>query len=199
MEATIEPVTIAPVTIAPVTIEPATIEPATIEQTAATDAHCVEHAQEVIRSAEQELIRLLQRRAEIGKRIADVRQLLNDLVAMFGDSVVGRQMLDEQDERVGGRNRPGFTRACRALLSEAGGPLRAREATAELRRRFPELAQRHKDLTASVTTVFHRFVKYSEARCFLDEGGVRVWQWALQPNNTREELLDPEAVLQGAE
>jgi hypothetical protein len=168
---------------------------ATIEQRPATDASCMEHAQEVIRSAEQELTRLLQKRAEIGKRIVIVRQLLHDLAATFGDSVVHRQMIDELDERVGGRNRPGFTRACRAVLSESGGPMRAREATAELRRRFPELAERHKDLGASVTTVFHRFVKYSEARCFLDEEGVRVWQWVLRPGDTGKDLRAPEIVL----
>jgi chorismate mutase len=158
----------------------------------------MEHAQEVVRSAEQELARLLQRRAEIGERIAVVRQVLTDLAAMFGDSVVEKQMLDELDERVGGRNRPGFTRACRAVLTESGGPMRAREATAELRRRFPDLARRHKDLTASVTTVFHRFAKYAEARCFLDEEGVRVWQWAVRPGNTRKELPGCEMVLQSA-
>lgn len=172
---------------------------ATIEQRTATDANCMEHAQEVVRSAEQELTRLLQRRAEVGKRIAVVRQLLNDLAAMFGDSAVDGRMLNEIDERVGGRNRPGFTRACRAVLSESVGPMRAREAAAELRRRFPELAEHHKDLNASVTTVFHRFVKYSEARCFLDEEGVRVWQWALQPEHAGKELLEPEIALQSAE
>ena len=189
-----------PAMIEPVTIEPATMEPTTAEQRPATDANCVEHAQEVIRSAEQELTRLLRRRAEIGERIGVVRQVLTDLVAMFGDSVVGRQVLDELDERVGGRNRPGFTRACRAILAESGGPMRAREATTELRRRFPELARRHKDLTASVTTVFHRFVKYAEARCFHDEEGVRVWQWAVRPGNTGKELreTEPDMVLQSA-
>jgi chorismate mutase len=172
---------------------------ATVEPRDAADARCMEHAQEVIRSAEQELMRLLQKRAEIGKRIAVVRQLLNDLVATFGDAVVDRQMFDELDERVGGRNRPGFTRACRAVLTESSGAISAREAAAELRRRFPELAEHHKDLKASTTTVFHRFVKYSEARCFLNEEGVRVWQWAQRRGDTGEDLRAPEIVLQGAD
>jgi hypothetical protein len=137
------------------------------------------HALEVVRAAEQELAGLLRRRAEMVKRISAIRQLLSDLVALFGESILDEELLADRDRRIGGSHRPGFTRACRAVLIESSGPLRAREASAELRRRFPELAERHRDLTASVTTVFHRFVKYAEARCFLDDDGVRVWQWAL--------------------
>jgi len=147
-------------------------EKETVESNGATA-----HVLEVVRSAEQELGGLLQRRLEIVARINALRQLMNDMVTLFGESILDEELRAEMDRRLGGGHRPGFTRACRAVLTGSCGPLRAREASAELRRRFPEMAGRHKDLTASVTTVFHRFVRYEEARCFLDGEGVRVWQW----------------------
>jgi hypothetical protein len=81
-----------------------------------------------------------------------------------------------------GDRRKGFTRACRQILMEAQAPLRPRQGCEALWQKFPELAGRHKDLGASVTTVFHRLVAYGEARCFLDEQGVRVWEWLAESN-----------------
>jgi hypothetical protein len=85
-------------------------------------------------------------------------------------------MMVALDRGVAGR-RSGFTRACRTVLMESDRPLRTREASDQLQHRFPELVERHKDLAASVTTVFHRLTRYSEARYFLDHEGVRVWEW----------------------
>jgi hypothetical protein len=138
------------------------------------------HVQEVIRSAERELIELFQQRSEIMRRIGTIRQLLNGLVNLFGESVVDPQLLAALDRGVSGR-RSGFTRACRTVLMESNRPLRTREATEILQRRFPELVGRHKDLAASATTVFHRLARYAEVRCSLDEEGVRVWEWVREP------------------
>jgi len=138
------------------------------------------HVLEVIRSAERELTELFQQRSEIMRRIGTIRQLLNGLVNLFGESVVDPQLLAALDRGVSGR-RSGFTRACRTVLMESNRPLRTREATEILQRRFPEFAGRHKDLAASVTTVFHRLTRYAEVRCFLDEEGVRVWEWVRDP------------------
>lgn len=168
----------------------------TVEQTSEAESSTLPHALEVVRAAEQELSGLLQRRAELVKRISAIRQLLNDLVALFGESILDEELLAEMDRRIGGGHRPGFTRACRSVLMESSGPLRARQAGAELRRRFPELAERHRDLTASVTTVFHRFVKYAEARCFIDDEGVRVWQWALHADRPASQEATAGAVSQ---
>jgi|GEM_PF-1311534 len=138
------------------------------------------HVQEVIRSAERELTELFQQRSEIMRRIGTIRQLLNGLVNLFGESVVDPQLLAALDRGVSGR-RSGFTRACRTVLMESNRPLRTREATEILQRRFPEFVGRHKDLAASATTVFHRLTRYAEVRCFLDEEGVRVWEWVRDP------------------
>src|SRR4029077_7051766 len=51
------------------------------------------HLQEVIRSAEQELNELLQRRAELMKRIGTIKQTLAGLANIFGDSVLNQQLL----------------------------------------------------------------------------------------------------------
>jgi hypothetical protein len=95
------------------------------------------------------------------------------------------------DRGVSGRQ-SGFTRACRIVLMESSRPLRTREATEELQRRFPELVGRHKDLAASVTTVFHRLTRYSEARYFLDAHGVRVWEWIRDSESTEVPRPDQE-------
>jgi len=71
----------------------------------------------------------------------------------------------------------GFTRACRYLLTEANRPLNSSEICEELCKKFPEVASRHKDPTASVTTVLNRLVAYGEAVPSKDSQGRRAWQW----------------------
>lgn len=56
----------------------------------ATSVSVSPHVQEVIRSAERELTELFQQRSEIMRRIGTIRQLLNGLVNLFGESVVTR-------------------------------------------------------------------------------------------------------------
>jgi len=147
-----------------------TEEPATTVATAPAP-----HVLEVIQSMHQELAGLLQQRAEIMRRVGTIRQTLAGLAKLFGDSNLDD---DLSAGRRGRGNRPaGVTRACRLILMESRTPLGVRQGCDELRRRFPELAQRHKDLSASVSTIFHRLEGYAEARCFPDGQGTRVWEW----------------------
>ena len=131
---------------------------------------------EVVRSAEKQLVQLLQERAEVMKRIGTIKQTLVGLAKVFGDSLLSPELL-----RLMGRGtprpQPGFTRACRVVLMESGTPLEARQGCNELQRRFPDLLERHKIPLASVTTVFNRLVGYSEARSFVGGNGRRVWEW----------------------
>jgi hypothetical protein len=137
------------------------------------------HVQEVIRSAEQELTRLLQQRTEITRRMATLKQMLSGLAQLFGDGILKHEFLGTIDREIVTREK-GLTRACRSILMESRTPLGMRQACEELQRRFPELAQRHKDLRASVTTIFHRLTSYAQARCSLDHEGKRVWVWATE-------------------
>jgi len=134
------------------------------------------HVQEVIRSAERELHELLERRAELMKRIGTIKQTLAGLANIFGDRVLSDQLLTFLDRKSSSRQ-PGFTRACRVVLMEAKKPLGARMVCVALQQRFPEVLQRHKDPIASVTTVLNRLTDYTEARCSLDASGRRVWEW----------------------
>ncbi|MBZ5681211.1 MAG: hypothetical protein LAO24_14015 [Acidobacteriia bacterium] len=153
------------------------------------------HVQEVLRTAEQELAGLLQRRAEVMKRIGTIKQMLAGLADLFGDSVLSDELRITLDRGISDRKK-GFTRACRQILMESRTPLHPRQCCEELWRRFPEVAGRHKDLGASVTTVFHRLVAYGEARCFLDERGVRVWEWMAEAKTGSDEsrFVAPETV-----
>jgi chorismate mutase len=147
----------------------------------AEDSGTTPHVQEVIRTAERELNELLQQRSEIMRRVGTIRQLLNGMVSLFGETILDQELMTALDRGVSGR-RSGFTRACRTVLMESGRPMRTRDACEQLGRRFPELVERHKDLSASVTTIFHRLTRYSEARCYLDSERVRVWEWIRDPH-----------------
>lgn len=134
------------------------------------------HVQEVLRTAEHELSELLQQREALMKRIGTLKQLLSGMANLFGDTILNEELRHTLEGRVSAR-RPGFTRACRQILMDSRGPIQSWQCCEELRRRFPEVALRHKDLGASVTTVFHRLVSYGEARCFVNANGSRVWEW----------------------
>ncbi len=146
------------------------------------------HVQEVIRSAERELRELLERRAELMKRIGTIKQTLAGLANIFGDCVLSDQLLSLLDRKSASRQ-PGFTRACRVVLMDADKPLGARLVCQALQQRFPDVLERHKDPIASVTTVLNRLADYGEARCSLDTGGRRVWKWVAEPGNSAGVLL----------
>ena len=140
---------------------------------------------EVIRIAEQELTGLLQRRAEITRRMSALRRMLSGLDELFGSSILDDK-LSARADRGGASRLKGLTQACRLVLMEARTPLRARQGCKELQRRFPELAERHQHLEASVTSVFRRLAGYSEARSFLDHEGL--WVWEFTPERSRSAL-----------
>jgi len=132
--------------------------------------------EQVVQAAHDELLQLMQRRAEIMKRIGTVKQTIAGLANLFGEEVLGDDLLELIDRKPNGRQ-PGFTKACRALLMEARRPLGAREVCGDLEKRDPALLARHKDPLASVTTVLNRLVDYGEARSLTNDRGRRVWEW----------------------
>jgi hypothetical protein len=134
------------------------------------------HVSEVIRAAKQELAELVKQRAEIMRRIGTAKQTILGLAALFGSTALQSELLVFMDNR-SVRRQPGFTRACRFLLIEARRPLNSRQICEQLWQRHRELAARHKDLLASVTTVLNRLVGYGEARAIEEPGGRRLWEW----------------------
>lgn len=140
------------------------------------------HIQEVLRSAQDELRSLLKQRAEIMKRIGTIKQTITGLANMFGDEILTDELLEMVDRKSSGRQ-PGFTKACRMVLMEAGRPLAAREMCEHLQQRVPSMLLRHKDPLASVTTVLNRLVDYGEARSLTNQNGRRVWQWVADAAN----------------
>jgi hypothetical protein len=59
----------------------------------------------------------------------------------------------------------------------ANGSLSSREVCDRILKEAPKVLQRHKDPTASVTTVLNRLVAYGEARAVTLDSGRRGWQW----------------------
>ena len=171
-----------------------------VEQSTPTAVSALPHVQEVLRTAHQELSGLLRQRDEIMKRIGKIKQMLSGMANLFGESILYEDLRVALEGRPSDR-RKGFTRACRQVLMQSPTPLPLRYFLGELRRKFPEVADRHKDLSASVTTVFHRLATYGEARWSEDEKGTRVWQWVSETGSGSDErfLIDIEAAdLDGA-
>jgi len=135
----------------------------------------VGHVQEVIRQAHGELRQLLQRRAEIMKRIGTVKQTISGLANLFGDRVLTDELMELVDRKSSGRQ-PGFTKACRMILMQAGRAMNARDICECFQQKMPTLLARHKDPMASVTTVLNRLVEYGEAQAVVVNGR-RAWCW----------------------
>ena len=143
--------------------------------------------QQVVRAAHDELRMLMRQRGEIMKRIGTVKQTIAGLANLFGDDVLGEDLLELIDRKPNGRQ-PGFTKACRLVLMEARGPLGAREVCQELERRAGDILVRHKDPMASVTTVLNRLVEYGEARSLTNDRGRRVWEWVSESDAGSEQI-----------
>jgi hypothetical protein len=138
------------------------------------------HVQEVVKTAHEELRQLMRQRAEIMKRIGTLKQTISGLANLFGDDILGEDLLELVDRKTGGRQ-PGFTKACRMVLMEAGRPLAVREVCEQIQQRLPAVLLRHKDPLASVTTVLNRLVDYGEALSVVRDNGRRAWQWVSDP------------------
>jgi len=135
----------------------------------------VGHVQEVIRQAHDELRQLLHQRAEIMKRIGTVKQTISGLANLFGDAVLNEELMELVDRKNSGRQ-PGFTKACRMILMEAGRAMNSRDICEYFQQKMPSLLARHKDPMASVTTVLNRLVDYGEAEAVIANGR-RAWRW----------------------
>jgi hypothetical protein len=138
------------------------------------------HVQEVVKTAHEELRQLMKQRADIMKRIGTLKQTITGLANLFGDEILGEDLLELVDRKTGGRQ-PGFTKACRLVLMEAGCALSVREVCQKIQNRMPAVLLRHKDPLASVTTVLNRLVDYGEAQSEVRENGRRAWQWVSDP------------------
>ncbi|HXZ32756.1 MAG TPA: hypothetical protein VEH30_10780 [Terriglobales bacterium] len=138
------------------------------------------HVQEVVKTAHEELRLLLRQRAEIMKRIGTLKQTISGLANLFGDEILGEDLMELVDRKTGGRQ-PGFTKACRLVLMEARSPLSVREVCDRIQQRMPTVLLRHKDPLASVTTVLNRLVDYGEAQSVQRPNGRRAWQWISDP------------------
>jgi hypothetical protein len=138
------------------------------------------HVQEVVRQAHEELRQLLHQRAEVMRRIGTVKQTIAGLANLFGDNVLSEELLELVDRKSNGRQ-PGFTKACRMILMEAGRALSARDMCEQMQAKMPAMLERHKDPMASVTTVLNRLVDYGEAQPVVLSNGRRAWQWVSEP------------------
>lgn len=134
------------------------------------------HVEEVVRQAQQELRQLLQRRAEVMRRIGTIKQTIVGLANLFGDGILSEELLELVDRKSSGRQ-PGFTKACRTVLMDANRALSARDVCDRIQQKAPPVLARHKDPMASVTTVLNRLVAYGEAKAVSLENGRRAWQW----------------------
>ena len=148
-----------------------------------SDSYDVGHVQEVIRQVHGELRGLMQQRADVVKRIGTVKQTITGLANLFGEGVLNEELMELVDRKNGGRH-PGFTKACRMILMEAGRPMSARDICECFQQKMPSLLERHKDPMVSVTTVLNRLVDYGEAQAVFSGNGRRAWLWAAESSSS---------------
>ena len=67
------------------------------------------HVQEVVKTAHEELRQLMRQRADIMKRIGTLKQTISGLANLFGDEILGEDLLELVDRKTGGRQ-PGFAK-----------------------------------------------------------------------------------------
>ncbi len=128
-------------------------------------------------------------RAAIIKRIGTIKQTILGLANLFGDDVIGNELLELIDHRSDARQ-PGFTTTCRTILMESNRPLLTQEVAQEIARRNPAWLARQKvplagirrcwrgtKIRSSVSTVLNRLASYGEARLLANDSGRRTWQW----------------------
>src|ERR1700693_6471082 len=109
--------------------------------TGTINTHVNGHVQEVVRQAHEELRQLLQKRADVMRRIGTVKQTIAGLANLFGDGVLSDELLELVDRKSGGRQ-PGFTTACRMVLMDAASPLGAREVGQHTLQKIPPVFRR---------------------------------------------------------
>jgi len=152
---------------------------------------------DVMRRAEQELRQLIEKRAEISKRIGTVQRTMVGLAKLFGDDTLRTDML-HLFARERGTRRAGITWACRKVLMESRRPMGARDVCDEIQRTGPALLANHKHPTASITTILRRLVDYGEAKAMRGDDGQCAWLWvaeraskSIQKTNLESESTDP--------
>src|SRR5258708_3953529 len=132
--------------------------------------------EEVGRQAHEELRHLLQRRAEVMRRIGTIKQTIAGLANLFGDGVLSDELLELVDRKSSGRQ-PGFTKACRMVLMDSNRALSARDVCDRIQQKAPPMLARHKDHMASVTTLLIRLAANGEARAVALQDCRRARQW----------------------
>jgi hypothetical protein len=135
-----------------------------------------ERVEQVVGRLRQELDSLLEQRAAIIKKLGIVKRTILGLANLFGDDVIGEELLELVGDRPSSRQ-PGLTKACRTVLMESGRPLLTQEVCHEIERRNPALLTHQKHPLASVSTVLNRLAIYGEARLLANNRGRRAWQW----------------------
>ena len=134
------------------------------------------HLEQVLRDAQQELRQVLEKKAELTRRIGTIRQTILGLANLFGAELLKDELLEFAAPKSSSR-RSGFTKACRVALMESRRAMTSAEVCDWLRQKDAEILSRHKDPMASVTTVLNRLVAYREVEPVTLHNGRRAWLW----------------------
>ena len=129
----------------------------------------------VVKLAEDEIAELDLKQIAIAKRKQELKKILSGLGSMFGSHVLSENSLRLLNCRPPSGKR-GLTNACRRVMVESDGPLRASEICKRLNQLIPSLLENHKSPTATVSTIMNRLVGYGEARSVIMSDGLRGWE-----------------------
>ena len=140
----------------------------------ATSIQNTTDVEQVIEYAQTEVRVLLQRRAEITRRLTVLRRTITDLARIFGHHGLSSEpsTLLKPPRRT---RRTGLTEACRSILMKSPQPLTAHDVVERMRANHAALIYHHKDPMASVTTVLLRLESYGEAASEIGSSRRRLW------------------------
>ena len=145
-----------------------------------------EDAQNVAQAAQAELLRLLEMRAEIAKRLATIKKVREGLASMFGDHILSEDLLRLLPHRRGVADL-GLLESCRLLLMESCKPMSVEEMCKDLRCRMPRLVRQQKDIYNSVAIVFEQLSRNGIARPVIRDGAETSWELVLRANDDKAE------------
>ena len=126
------------------------------------------------RISQRELEGLLRQLANVNRQILRVRRAITGLAATLSEDE-SRRSTAVPARRLRRSKREDLTRACRAVLEQAGTPLTAGEITDAIRVSNATVVGDQAHPVASVTTVLSRLLEYGEVNNAFNEEGRRTW------------------------
>jgi hypothetical protein len=135
----------------------------------------------ILGKMQKQLISLKERHSAIQKRIVVVRQIIDGLVSVFGQSSIGEGLPDVPNARTTKPSGYRLTRICSLVRAQSSRPLTVAELMMAMQQKHPDIFTHNRSPRASVTTVLNRLSTYGAVQGAINEKGAKIW-WCAGPS-----------------